>query len=403
MPLSASRNSGWATRNTRLMAAAIAAGIIYNLDGWLVPELQDGVADRFHLSAAFGGVIPTAENVTAGALSILLSKWSPRRRPRALTLLALGLWMAANALTLRAPNPWVLLGLRVMAGIGSGVLVYVSSALASATVTPDRTYGLLTAGSNGFAALLIATVPLALAGATNLAVFPYAAVVSLIWLPAMLLVPARLHAGHAGEHPGAVSSHSEDRRPTLPSALLVTAATAFGLFVMSNFAFIIPLAKRAGIDASDIQTTIGSVVLMGTVGPLAVAFLPRRVGHGIPLALALLATFVANYLATTTESASVFRASMMISQLVTFFMVPLFLGWSAVFDASGRTAGFINGALLISGAMSPLVAGWMIDQWSLTALSVQTSIDSAIAVACVVITWSTLRHRTLADTHEPSH
>jgi fucose permease len=80
----------------------------------------------------------------------------------------------------------------------------------------------------------------------------------------------------------------------------------------------------------------------------------------------------------------------------------LFLGWSAVFDASGRTAGFINGALLISGAISPLVAGWLIDQWSLSALSVQTSIDSAIAVACVVVAWSTLRYRRLADTRRTS-
>jgi hypothetical protein len=145
------------------------------------------------------------------------------------------------------------------------------------------------------------------------------------------------------------------------------------------------------------QMTIGAVVFMGTIGPLLVAFLPRKLGHGIPLALALLATFAANYLATTTGSPGVFRTSMMISQLVTFSMVPLFLGWSAVFDASGRTAGFINGALLISGAISPLVAGWLIDQWSLSVLSVQTSVDSTIAVACVLIAWNTLRRRALAD------
>ncbi len=397
MPVSPASNSGWATRNTRLMTAAIAAAIVYNLDGWLVPELQDGVADRFHLSSTFGGFIPTAENVIAGALSILLSKWSPRKRLRPLTLLSLELWLAANGLTLQAPNAWVLLGLRVMAGIGSGALVYVSSALASTTSNPDRTYGLLTAGSNAFAGLLIATVPLALGTASTLAVFPYAAVVSLIWLPAMLLVPDTLPTGQADAHSGAMRTDLVDRRPTLASALLVTAATTFGLFVMSNFAFIIPLAKRAGIDASAMQMTIGAVVFMGTIGPLLVAFLPRKLGHGIPLALALLATFAANYLATTTGSPGVFRTSMMISQLVTFSMVPLFLGWSAVFDASGRTAGFINGALLISGAISPLVAGWLIDQWSLSVLSVQTSVDSTIAVACVLIAWNTLRRRALAD------
>jgi predicted MFS family arabinose efflux permease len=384
------------------MTAAIAAAIVYNLDGWLVPELQDGVADRFHLSATFEGLIPTVENVIAGALSIVLSKWSPRRRLRWLTLLSLALWLAANGLTLQAPNAWILLGLREMAGMGSGALVYVSSALASTTVNPDRTYGLLTAGSNAFAGLLIATVPLVHGTATTLAVFPYAALVSLIWLPAMLLVPETLPTAQADGDAGTLSIDGADRRPTLASALLVTAATTFGLFVMSNFAFIIPLAKRAGIDASAMQMTIGAVVFMGTIGPLLVAFLPRKLGHGIPLALALLATFAANYLATTTASPAVFRTSMMISQLVTFSMVPLFLGWSAVFDASGRTAASINGALLISGALSPLVAGWLIDQWSLSVLSVQTSVDSTIAVACVVIAWNNLRRRAGVDTRGAS-
>jgi predicted MFS family arabinose efflux permease len=383
----------WLTPNARLALAAIATGVIYNLDGWLVPGLEQGIVERFHLTTVATGVIPTAENVTAGVLSIALSRWAKWTSLGRPTLLALALWLLGNIVTPLAPSAQVLIGLRIMAGIGSGMLVYISSTLASATLGPDRTYSLLTGASNAFAAVVIATLPLILPGAGNLTIFPYAAVVSCAWIPLALLLPATIQARSISTRTATDAAGSAGGSTTILAIMLVIAVTAFGLYVMSNFSYIIPLAARAGMQQRDIQLTIGSVAFMGTVGALAVFALPRRMGHGGPILLALLASCASNYLSTTTESSEVLRISMMASQLLAFFMVPLFLGWSAAFDPSGRTATVINGALMVSGSMSPLVGGYLIQEWSLYALAVQTIAASVIAVACVVAVWVALRYR----------
>lgn len=376
--------------NLRIVLAAIAVGVLYNLPGWLVPELTQGIIDRFHMPAAAAGLIPTVENLTAGLLSLFLASRGGAGKLRSLTIGALLLWFVGNMLTYVAIQPsggLVLLGIsRFMVGSGSGLMIFISTTLAAATARPERTFGQTTVAANAFAALALTSLPWALPNAGPLVSLPYASVLALIWIPLTLLQPrAFMPASQPREAEDVESSVPVRRCPPIQVAGLLIAMNAMTFLNLGNFIFSIQLGLRAGMTAAQVQSAMGTAMFVSTAGALAVSLLPRRAGYVLPLCITILCAMMTNYLEVTTLSGWTFGVALALSQILAFFMVPVFLGFSAALDPSGGMAGILNSSFVLNYALCPALVGYLVDRFTLTYLPGQTVLLALVALACVLM------------------
>ncbi|MEP9382490.1 MFS transporter [Nocardioides sp. KR10-350] len=101
------------------------------LDAYVLTGLLPGIGSSFGTSPAAAGQVVTGFTVAYALGSPVLSVLSARASRRTVLLVALGIFAAANLASAAAPDLWVLISARVVAGAGAGL--YAPSAAAAAT------------------------------------------------------------------------------------------------------------------------------------------------------------------------------------------------------------------------------------------------------------------------------
>lgn len=308
-------------------------------------EAQSG----FSATADLGGI--SLGVMVCAALPAIVLRLGWRRT----VAIGLALMICANLASIVVTAFVPYLAVRLLAGIGSGIVIAIVYAILGEG-DGARSLAIFNVGQLATAALCIPFFSL-LADRYGIAIlFGIIAVVGLLALPLTSLLPYESLREAAAE---AEHSHASERI-SLAGWLSVASVLLMFIGVGAVYGFMSYMGTAWGIDPATVESDISKVVFGGMAGAALVAVVGSRFGYRIPMFLGF-----ALLMATT-------------AALMLFKPVVGFLGVSALFffavnvtmtyefeavteiDPSSRAAMMVSAATLGGTAMGPTVAGFLV-------------------------------------------
>ncbi|MDY4339302.1 MFS transporter [Xanthomonas sp. LF07-6] len=308
------------------------------------------------------GVVAMGEIIALGIGVALGDALLPVSWQRATAIVAALLAAALNLATVQAQGDAAFVALRAAAGLAEGLLVWVATVSIVRAATPDRVTAVFM--------VLQALAQIALAAALALWVLPAAgwkggfvamAATCLLVLPlaAALSVPASL-APAADAQCAATATARLRWSPATLAPLLVAFLQMSAIGAL--WAYLEPLALRAGLDAHAAQLQTSWVLGMQIVGGLAAIYWVRRLSVTATLTLGSVALcLVAAAMYRVPGNAALgFAAVCVAFGFAWMFLMPFHVGLALRADAQGRVAVLVPAAQLIGSACGPLLASLLL-------------------------------------------
>lgn len=337
------------------IVAALSIGSVALLMIGLQPILLGAMVDTRHATLEGVGVIAMSEIVALGIGVVLGDALLPVGRLRIITLLAALIISGFDVLTARLTGDTALAAVRAAAGLGEGVLVWVTTCVIVRSRTADRLAGVF---------LTVQT----LAQASVAAVFARAVIPHGGWqggfamLGALALVPCVLSL-RLPTTLKPISHHAS--RPfvwSVISAMPLLIAFVQMAAIGSLWAYLEPIGQRAGLDTQAAQTAVSAVLFTQVAGGIAAAGAVRYVDNMLTLiggAIALALIPIGMHVLPAGHTAS-FIALCGVFGFVWLFLMPFHIGLALRLDRSGRVATLAPGVQLLGTAFGPLVSSLVV-------------------------------------------
>ncbi|WP_267094398.1 MFS transporter [Xanthomonas sacchari] len=308
------------------------------------------------------GVVAMGEIIALGIGVALGDALLPVSWQRTTAVVAALLAAALNLATVQAQGDAAFVALRAAAGLAEGLLVWVATVSIVRAATPDRVTAVFM--------VLQALAQIALAAALALWVLPAAgwkggfvamAATCLLVLPlaAALSVPASLAPVADAQCAATATARLRWSLATLaPLLVAFLQMSAIGAL----WAYLEPLALRAGLDAHAAQLQTSWVLGMQIVGGLAAIYWVRRLSVTATLTLGSVALcLVAAAMYRVPGNAALgFAAVCVAFGFAWMFLMPFHVGLALRADAQGRVAVLVPAAQLIGSACGPLLASLLL-------------------------------------------
>lgn len=318
------------------------------------------IITEFGASRVEAGFVMTAEGLSVAASALIASRLITRYYLKTLLFGGLICVAAGSGLTLLATDVPMMVGCRILAGIGIGAVVSTVMATAARTPKPEMTFGWVNGCAGAFISVLGLTVPFAiLRGGLDGAYALYLAL-SLFGMLLLLLIPNSKTPVHA-----APASRSEDK----PLSKFSASAGWIALFGLGIFFFgqagIAAFIERIGASIDVSLSTVGTIFFFGglltIVGPIGAGIVGSRFGATKPLVLiGSLFCLTVLVIALGGDKMS-FYLSVPLLMILPAILLPSFLGGLAVVDPTGRLAGAQPAFATMGGALGPVAAGAVAD------------------------------------------
>ncbi len=347
---------------TRPLAAALSIGAIALLILGVQPIVLGALVEQHLITLPGVGVVAMGEIIALGIGVALGDALLPVSWQRATAVVAALLAAALNLATVQAQGDAAFVALRAAAGLAEGLLVWVATVSIVRAATPDRITAVFM--------VLQALAQIALAAALALWVLPAAgwkggfvamAATCLLVLPlaAALSVPASL-ARAANTQCAATATARLRWSPATLAPLLVAFLQMSAIGAL--WAYLEPLALRAGLDAHAAQLQTSWVLGMQIVGGLAAIYWVRRLSVTATLTLGSVALCVvaAAMYRVPGNAALGFAAVCVAFGFAWMFLMPFHVGLALRADAQGRVAVLVPAAQLIGSACGPLLASLLL-------------------------------------------
>lgn len=347
---------------TRPLAAALSIGAIALLILGVQPIVLGALVEQHLITLPGVGVVAMGEIIALGIGVALGDALLPVSWQRATAVVAALLAAALNLATVQAQGDAAFVALRAAAGLAEGLLVWVATVSIVRAATPDRITAVFM--------VLQALAQIALAAALALWVLPAAgwkggfvamAATCLLVLPlaAALSVPASL-APAADAQCAATATARLRWSPATLAPLLVAFLQMSSIGAL--WAYLEPLALRAGLDAHAAQLQTSWVLGMQIVGGLAAIYWVRRLSVTATLTLGSVALcLVAAAMYRVPGNAALgFAAVCVAFGFAWMFLMPFHVGLALRADAQGRVAVLVPAAQLIGSACGPLLASLLL-------------------------------------------
>ncbi|MCC4592068.1 MFS transporter [Xanthomonas campestris pv. cannae] len=308
------------------------------------------------------GVVAMGEIIALGIGVALGDALLPVSWQRATAVVAALLAASLNLATVQAQGDAAFVALRAAAGLAEGLLVWVATVSIVRAATPDRITAVFM--------VLQALAQIALAAALALWVLPAAgwkggfvamAATCLLVLPLAAALPAAASQAPAA---GAQCTTTATARLRWSPATLAPLLVAFLQMsaIGALWAYLEPLALRAGLDAHAAQLQTSWVLGMQIVGGLAAIYWVRRLSVTATLTLGSLALCLVAAAMYRVPGAPAlgFAAVCVAFGFAWMFLMPFHVGLALRADAQGRVAVLVPAAQLIGSACGPLLASLLL-------------------------------------------
>lgn len=344
------------TIDTPHLVAALAVGSLALLPLGLQPLLLGSLYDAHRVSLEGLGLVAMGEIVALGLGVLLGDSLRPLAHLRACTVGAAILTAALDALTLRASGDLGFVMVRAAAGLGEGLLLWVTTAVIVRAPNPDRLAGIF---------FVVQTMAQAALGfwLAHAIVPVHGWSGAFVVLAALLLLPILLARGLpswlAPLALPSVSGFAWSARTIVPLLVVFLQLAALG----SLWAYIEPLGQEAGFSAPAVQTLIAACLGVQVLGGCCGSALLRRLpvpGTLLGGSLALGAVALA---ITRTQHGAGGNVFVLLCALFAFtwlFITPFQMSLAFSADASGRVASLIPAAQVFGIACGPLLASFVV-------------------------------------------
>ncbi|MCW0458714.1 hypothetical protein NB712_003810 [Xanthomonas sacchari] len=347
---------------TRPLAAALSIGAISLLILGVQPIVLGALVEQHLITLPGVGVVAMGEIIALGIGVALGDALLPVSWQRATAVVAALLAAALNLATVQAQGDAAFVALRAAAGLAEGLLVWVATVSIVRAATPDRVTAVFM--------VLQALAQIALAAALALWVLPAAgwkggfvamAATCLLVLPLAAALPVPASLAPAADAQCAATATARLRwSPATLAPLLVAFLQMSAIGAL--WAYLEPLALRAGLDAHAAQLQTSWVLGMQIVGGLAAIYWVRRLSVTATLTLGSVALcLVAAAMYRVPGNAALgFAAVCVAFGFAWMFLMPFHVGLALRADAQGRVAVLVPAAQLIGSACGPLLASLLL-------------------------------------------
>ena len=375
---------------TRVAALALVSTCAW-LTVTLLPYEVSTLSLSYHVGPAGAGWITAAELLALACSASYVGHAIASRDKRRLTLLGLAIALAATVGCLRTDHLVPIVALRLLFGVGTGIIAAATNALPALHHAPKRLFAYMQLALGVVFGLAILAVGAVQSFAGRNAVF----VVELLFLlalgPAALLLPK-----------GVVSHHPSSSVPTslrLPEGVPSSLA-ALGLMWVSQgalWAFAAQAGAESGMDPNSLVRWLSIAGFTAPFGAVAAAALGERRGYSAPLVLGFGAQIFVALAMYCSFSRSVYIAGALVFNMTTTFTTPYLQGMLASFDGTGRATALSGAAANFGAAAGPALAATLVAQ-SVAPIGFTSAILLSISLGLGLYSLRTLA----ASSHSPS-
>jgi hypothetical protein len=242
-----------------------------------------------------------------------------------------------------------LIGLRMVAGIGTGMVAGFGSAGISATRDPDRNFGLVLFSQFLFGAVGLYALPYLLGTISVQGIFYCLAALSCIALPMLHLMPAYA----VEEDLGGGKAPSMLR---LPVFLALGSLLLFYVFNNAIWAYLDRIGVDAGIPLQTVGLALGVSMFGGIVGAMLSVIISVRFGRFLPISAGFLLFMLFSSLLAFPFGISTYFVATFGLNAALAFLVAYLLGTCASLDSSGRVVVLANIMITLGLAIGPAMA-----------------------------------------------
>ena len=328
--------------------------------GTLAAFLVGGLIADLGFDPIDAGILGSGEMIVLAATSTFLARYMTRL-PVVPISLAGGLLTGTAHLVSAFLEPfWPLLAVRLLAGVGEGLMLAAAAATAARTRDPDRVYGI------GFAATMAALIAFSPVLGSVIGAYGMIGGYTAVGLLYLALTPLSLWLGLA---PPRSATPASAFRP-LPRgqlALVMIVMVSFGIGPAPTFAFLERVASEIGIDPGRVGAIFSMSFAVGLGTALFVGWLGPRWGRTLPTALALAALGTFSLLLVKVEGQAIFAWVLLAYMAWYLFVQVAYFAAVAAFDPSGRVAPAASGCFMLTLGLGPLVGGLLVTWGSYTA------------------------------------
>lgn len=362
------------------LGAAAVAG--FNIQ----PMYLGALADHLSFSAEQLGLIAGLEVAGAALAGIAATFWIRRwdwRRVAFFALLALALGNVASAYATDFETLAVIRFLTGFLGIGSNYALAIAAL--SDTRLVERNYSIAVVVQVSIAILGFLLLPQYIESLGTRAVFLPLALLAVAMLPFLRYLPrGGSKEGTRAESPASASSW--------PIWLALGCQCVWYLGVGGVWAFVERLGNEAGIDAAGIGNALATGMAVGLLGAFTAAALANRFGRIIPFTVAMLGQVIAVWLLADLQNLSGLVIAVCIYNGTWNFALPYLFAMAAVADSRGQLVVLMSSAQAIGLTMGATLAGALIGNYGLSAVTYQGG-GAALAALAVYITVATMLRR----------
>ena len=365
-------------RFIRVLLAATSAWMVAYLSYYAQAQLMGELMEKFGRGEASVGGLSSAENA-AFFITMMLAAGPVARLSRAKMAIFGGIVVVlANVASAYAGSWELMMVLRVVAGVGGGLVSACGTAALASSIDPDRAFAVVTVTSG----LLYPLEPLAI----PYAIEPYGvtggylllAGMTVVFTPLFIwLLPAR---EVEGEDTPALTLLLEAPNRVLAIVAMV-ALFSFEIGQAAVYQFVAQLGEFAGLTKHAVGEAMSATSLLGLSGGAVAAVLGTRFGRKWPIIIGLfLNAAAAAGLALQSDPVAYWLLNLLWGVAYTF-SVPYLMGALSALDDRGRWVVAADGAWNGGTAVGPLLAGVLVEAAGYPPLAVLAMTSGLVCMA----------------------
>lgn len=316
----------------------------------------------------------------ASATATLIRKLSRQT----LTYLGISLAIVANALCTQYVDYETTLGLRLIAGLGSGIYTAVAVAGLGACTKPREAFNwmLLAFAISQFLELQL--IP----HLTMNGIYLFFIATYVVTIPFVRIIPTADFA--PVDRP---ATQAEPQPRTGLAWIGIAAIVISYINIGAYWANIELAAEAAGLDGEWAGQVISWSVLLSFVGCFVAMFVLKHFDYEKPILVTFLMMMLAVGLLAVNISAAIFVFSVAMFNFLWIFIDVYQMGGVSVADRSGSAAAFIPGAQGLGQTVGPFAASFMLDfGWGFTGVFILCTVSAAVAFSVYALIYVSARN-----------
>jgi predicted MFS family arabinose efflux permease len=324
----------------------------------VLPSFVGALTDVLKLSPERTGLLGSADLAGIAVATATGPSWLRRLSWRRAVAWALGIFVVANGLCFGVGDFWLLLWLRIAAGMAAGAAYVVALAGIVDTRQATRNAGLLVCVQVVFAAAGVYALDAVRMAWRLDAVYFYI----LAWAIPTILWCWKNFPDDPGDRPAARAI--DWRQIGAPGAAALAGTCLYFLMIGGVWGYLEGIAREAGLTLTQIGTTLSLGLVISILGPVVAAWLGLRLGRAVPLIATAVTQIVSLYLlvhlAAFATVVMAFFAISTVFNIVWNYVIAYFITIFDDIDPSGRFVALYGMASHLTLAVGPFAGALLI-------------------------------------------